>query len=50
MIAWQSQMTPIDMQKVASYILTMKGTNPPNAKAPQGEAYTEQPTKQVALK
>jgi cytochrome c oxidase cbb3-type subunit 3 len=24
---------------VASYILTLKGTNPPNAKAPQGDLY-----------
>lgn len=49
MIAWQTQMTPIDMQKIASYILTIKGTNPPNAKAPQGEKYTET-SKEVALK
>jgi cytochrome c oxidase cbb3-type subunit 3 len=27
------------MQKVASYILSLQGTNPPNAKAPQGELY-----------
>ncbi len=36
MISWQSQLKPADMQKVASYILTLKGTNPPNPKAPQG--------------
>lgn len=50
MISWQNQMTPIDMQKIASYILTIKGTNPPNAKAPQGEVYKEEATKEVALK
>jgi cytochrome c oxidase cbb3-type subunit 3 len=27
------------MQRVASYILTFQGTNPPNAKEPQGELY-----------
>jgi cytochrome c oxidase cbb3-type subunit 3 len=35
MIAW-TQLSPSDMQKVSSYILTLKGTNPPNAKEPQG--------------
>lgn len=41
MIAWSSQLKPVDIQKVASYILTLKGTNPPNPKAPQGEIWTE---------
>jgi cytochrome c oxidase cbb3-type subunit 3 len=41
MISWQSQLKPDDMRKVASYILSLKGTNPPNAKAPQGEIWTE---------
>lgn len=36
MISWQAQLRPEDMQRVASYILTLQGTNPPNAKAPQG--------------
>ncbi|MEZ4928225.1 MAG: cbb3-type cytochrome c oxidase N-terminal domain-containing protein [Saprospiraceae bacterium] len=36
MISWQSQLKPSDIQKVASYILTLKGTNPPNQKEPQG--------------
>ena len=39
MIAWKSQMNPSVMQKVASYILTFQGTNPPNAKEPQGDLY-----------
>ncbi len=42
MIAWAAQLRPSDMQKVSSYILTLKGTNPPNAKAPQGEVWVEQ--------
>ncbi len=42
MISWQSQLKPSDMQKVASYILTLKGTNPPNPKAPQGTIWTEE--------
>lgn len=39
MIAWSSQLRPADMQRVASYIYGMRGTNPPNAKAPEGEQY-----------
>lgn len=42
MIAWESQFTPKQMQIVASYILTLEGTNPPNGKAPQGEIYVEE--------
>lgn len=41
MISWQAQLKPLEIQKVASYILTLKGTNPPNPKAPQGEIWKE---------
>lgn len=37
MIAWESQIKPDEMQDLASYILTLQGTNPPNAKEPQGD-------------
>lgn len=36
MISWQAQLNPSDMQKLGSYIISLKGTNPPNAKEPQG--------------
>ena len=39
MISWQSQLRPAAMQKVASYILSLQGTNPPNQKAQEGELY-----------
>jgi cytochrome c oxidase cbb3-type subunit 3 len=39
MIAWQTQLGPSQIQEVASYIKTLKDTNPPNGKAPQGEEY-----------
>lgn len=39
MISWSSQLRPSSMQDVASYILTLQGTNPPNQKAPEGELY-----------
>lgn len=41
MIAWQAQLKPDEMQKVASYIMSLEGSNPPNAKAPQGDLYAE---------
>ncbi|WP_026998815.1 cbb3-type cytochrome c oxidase N-terminal domain-containing protein [Eisenibacter elegans] len=40
MIAWEKKLKPDEMQAIASYILTLQGTNPPNAKDPQGEKYT----------
>lgn len=41
MISWQAQLRPQEMQRVATYILTFQGTNPPNAKEPQGELYVK---------
>ncbi|MBK9737264.1 MAG: c-type cytochrome [Saprospiraceae bacterium] len=42
MISWKSQLRPAAMQKVASYILTFQGTNPPNQKEAQGTLYQEE--------
>ena len=39
MIGWKSQLRPSDIQTLASYILTLQGTDPPNAKEPQGDLY-----------
>jgi len=39
MVAWKAQIKPSDIQKVASYILTLQGTNPADAKAPEGDLY-----------
>lgn len=39
MAPWETQMSPQDLQAVCSYIVSLKGTNPPNAKAPQGNLY-----------
>jgi len=41
MIAWKTQMRPVDMHRVASFIMTLRGTDPPNAKEPQGEIYRQ---------
>ncbi len=40
MIPWQTSLTPSQMQNVASYIYTLEGTNPANAKDPEGQMYT----------
>jgi cytochrome c oxidase cbb3-type subunit 3 len=39
MQSWKKQLSAGEMQKVSSYILSLQGTNPPNAKEPQGELY-----------
>ena len=39
MQSWQSTYSPVQIQQLASYIRTLKGTNPPNPKAPQGDLY-----------
>lgn len=41
MIAWEAQLNPGQMQQVASFILTLAGTNPANGKAPQGDVWVE---------
>ena len=41
MIAWQTQLNPSSMQKVASFIMTLPGTNPPNQKKAEGKLYEE---------
>ncbi len=41
MQSWATDYTPKEMSFLASYIKTLRGTNPPGAKAPQGDLYTE---------
>lgn len=36
MASWSDRLSPKEIQQVASYILSMQGTNPDNAKAPEG--------------
>lgn len=48
MISWQSKIKPGDMQNVASYILTLVGTDPANPKEPQGELYTKSDMEEVS--
>lgn len=40
MVPWEDQLAPQEIQEVASYILSLKGTTPANPKDPQGELYS----------
>jgi cytochrome c oxidase cbb3-type subunit 3 len=37
MVPWGPILKEDGVKKVASYVITLRGTNPPNAKAPEGE-------------
>lgn len=39
MIPWKNELRPSAIQNVSSFIMTLRGTDPPNAKEPQGERY-----------
>lgn len=39
MIAWKGTLKPLEMAQVSSYILTLQGSNPPEAKAPEGSLW-----------
>jgi cytochrome c oxidase cbb3-type subunit 3 len=45
MIAWQAQIKPVNMQQIASFIMSLKGTKPLGGKAPQGDIYVEEGVK-----
>jgi cytochrome c oxidase cbb3-type subunit 3 len=40
MQAWSKTFSPADIKNLASFVLSLQGTNPPNAKAPQGNLYS----------
>ncbi len=41
MQAWSAVYSPVQIRDLASYVKTLHGTNPPNAKAPQGDLYID---------
>ncbi len=41
MKSWKEDLSPMQIAQVTSFIKSIIGTNPPNAKAPQGELYSE---------
>jgi cytochrome c oxidase cbb3-type subunit 3 len=42
MLAWERQLRPAELMAVSSYVGTLLGTDPPNAKPPQGEQRVRQ--------
>lgn len=48
MVPWEAQLSPTKIQEVASYIKSLRGTNPPNAKEPQGDLFTEETADEAA--
>lgn len=44
MISWEPLLSPQQMSDVSSYIKSIHGTDPANAKGPQGELYVEETT------
>ena len=41
MQAWEKTYSPTQIKNLASYVKTLTGTNPPNAKAPQGDLFQD---------
>ncbi|WP_294818481.1 cbb3-type cytochrome c oxidase N-terminal domain-containing protein [uncultured Flavobacterium sp.] len=51
MVAWQGTLKPSEIQQVASYIISLKGSNPKDPKAPDGEIWKDEAAgKEVAAK
>ncbi len=52
MISWKSNLKPSEMAQVASYILSLHGTNPADPKEPEGEIWMDPlaPVEQVEVK
>lgn len=50
MPAWGKSMKPEDVRDVTFFVMSLKGTNPANAKGPQGELYAAPAEKQDSVK
>jgi len=42
MRSWKDDFSPKQLAQLTSYIKSLSGTNPPNAKAPEGNIYKEE--------
>ncbi|GAA4885058.1 cbb3-type cytochrome c oxidase N-terminal domain-containing protein [Flaviramulus aquimarinus] len=42
MIAWKTQLKPLEMAQVSSYVLTFQGTTPANPKAAEGDIWIDE--------
>ncbi|MEJ2614753.1 MAG: cbb3-type cytochrome c oxidase N-terminal domain-containing protein [Ignavibacteriaceae bacterium] len=50
MLTWEGKLNPREIQEVASYVISLQGTNPPNAKAPQGQIWEGTDSSKVTSK
>jgi cytochrome c oxidase cbb3-type subunit 3 len=50
MISWEKNLNPKQISAVANFILSLKGSNPAGAKAPQGEKYEAKDVKDNEMK
>lgn len=50
MVAWKGTLKPSEIQLVASYILSLKGTNPKDPKPSEGEVWKEEADDKLAIK
>lgn len=41
MIPWKTDLKPVEIAQVASYVISLHGTNPADPKAPEGDLWTE---------
>ena len=41
MISWRAELKPSEMAQVASYVLSLHGSNPPDGKPPEGEIWLD---------
>lgn len=42
MVAWKAVLKPSEIQQVASYVLSLQGSNPKDGKAPEGDVWVEE--------
>ncbi len=50
MTSWELVYSPKQIQKLASYVISLQGTNPPNARKSEGELYREKEITPIAVK
>ncbi|QBN18260.1 cbb3-type cytochrome c oxidase N-terminal domain-containing protein [Flavobacterium nackdongense] len=48
MISWKGTLKPKQMQEVASYVISLQGSNPKDPKAPEGEVWVDPNTPKTA--
>lgn len=49
MVAWKATLKPTEIQQVASYILSLQGSNPKDPKAPDGDVWVDPEAGKVAM-